>query len=91
MPLPSQADGSQLYLTDSSDNSEYELQQIEQAATSLEKKQIGGATTTALDTSSTSNPGLKTRSTNPFDDEREEGGGAAAGSPPSYTSNALKN
>ncbi|GAA5896491.1 senescence-associated domain-containing protein [Sporobolomyces salmoneus] len=78
------ADGSQLYLTDSSASSEYELQQIEQAA-----KTTGSGPTPS---SSVTNSTTKTNSTNPFDDRAGgaggRGGGGAISSPPSYSSSS---
>ncbi|GAA6013659.1 hypothetical protein JCM11491_002742 [Sporobolomyces phaffii] len=62
------ADGSQLYLTDSSDTSEYELQRIEQAATS-------GASTNPFDRD-TKVPMLPYRAAG--------GGGGGGAAPPSY-------
>ncbi|GAA5991152.1 hypothetical protein JCM5350_001926 [Sporobolomyces pararoseus] len=82
------ADGSQLYLTDSSDTSEYELKQIEQAATS----------TAAASSSSSSS--VSKISTNPFDDDVGRAGGGVGGGgngaagnsaslPPAYSSTSI--
>ncbi|GAA5950840.1 hypothetical protein JCM3765_004607 [Sporobolomyces pararoseus] len=87
------SDGSQLYLTDSSDTSEYELKQIEQAATSTST-----ATASSSAIKSSTNPfddrhgeSSFSNSMNPFDDDVGRGGGnGAAGNPsslpPAYSS-----